>query len=120
LFIKANEGRSFDAILACPTDGKAHLGFFDLGGQGITVAGEPQREVIGGVEQPSIAGFGREEDERAERDDARIVVGCPVLNVADLIGETKVLALDDALAGSSPGGFAVHVSSRRGCHGFVR
>jgi len=69
LFIKANEGRSFDAILACPTDGKAHLGFFDLGGQGITVAGEPQREVIGGVEQPSIAGFGREEDERTERDE---------------------------------------------------
>ena len=114
LFIKVNEGGSFDAILACPTDGKGRLGFFDLGGLGIAVAGEPQREVIGGVEQPSIAGFGREQDELAERDDAPVVVGGPALDVANLIGETE--ALPDARLPHrfARSGFALRCSSRGG------
>jgi len=46
-------------------------------------------ELIGGVEQPGIAGFGGEQDQLTDGDDAAVVVGGPALNIAHLIGETK-------------------------------
>src|ERR1700719_671644 len=46
-------------------------------------------------------------------DDSSVVFGCATLNIAYLIGETKALAINHALAGSTPAG------SSGGCHGAV-
>jgi hypothetical protein len=41
---------------------EADVGFLQGDGLRVAVAGEARGKVIGGVEEPSIAGFGREED----------------------------------------------------------
>src|SRR6478609_6275463 len=48
-----------------------------------------------------IARFAREQDELTDTDHVSGVVGCPTLNVADFIGETKALAVHHALARST-------------------
>jgi hypothetical protein len=49
---------------------------------------------------PHADGYG-EQDKLTDGDDAPVVAGCPTLNVAHLIGETKTLAIDQALARST-------------------
>ena len=70
-------------------------------------------------EQPGIAGFGGEQDQLTDGDDAAVVIGRVALNVAHLIGQTKILAPDDLLAGSAPGSFATLGGSWGGCHGII-
>ncbi len=73
----------------------------------LPVSSQPCGEPIGGVEQPGIAGFGGEQDQLTDGDDAAVVMsGCPALDIAHLIGETKTLALHDPLARSTPDGFS--------------
>jgi hypothetical protein len=48
-----------------------------------------------------------------------VVVGRVALNVAHLIGQTKILARDDLLAGSTSDGFATPGGSWGHCHGIV-
>src|SRR5437667_10942555 len=76
-------------------------------------------ELIGGVEQPGIAGFGGEQDELTDGDDAAVVIGGPALNIAHLIGQPKALALDDPLARSTPDRFSTASGSGGDCHGIV-
>ena len=83
------------------------------------VSSPPCREPIGGVEQPGIAGFGGEQDQLTDSEDAAVVIGCPGLNIAHLIGETETLALDDRLARSTPDGFSTPGGPRGDCHGIV-
>src|SRR6516165_11723613 len=74
------------------------------------------------IEQPGISGLGREQDKLTDRDDSSVASGGAASNVAYLIGETKVLAVNHALAwctldGSSGGGHGpVHQAARRSSH----
>src|SRR5262249_43096773 len=45
-------------------------------------------------------------EQLTDGDDAAVVIGRVALNVAHLIGQTKILAADDLLAGSAPASFA--------------
>ena len=85
--IGIDEGRSVEAIVAGPGDLEAGVGFLKGDGFRIAVAGEACGEVIGGVEEPSIACFGREEDKLVGDDDASVASGCPSLDGANLVGE---------------------------------
>src|SRR5262249_62410181 len=80
-------------------------------GFGIPVPGQRRGEAILPIEQPGIPRLGRGEDKLPERNDSSVVSGCALLNVAYLIGETKVFALSHALARSTPDW------SSRGGHG---
>src|SRR5262245_44880110 len=75
-----------------------------MDGFGIPVPCQLRGEAILPIEQPGIARRGREEDKLPERNDSSVVSGCAPLNVAYLIGEAKVFALDHALARSTPEG----------------
>ena len=64
------------------------------------VAGEACGEVIGGVEEPSIACFGREQDKLVGGDDASVTSGGPSLYVANLVEESKPRAVAHSFARS--------------------
>jgi hypothetical protein len=98
--IRIDEVRSRDAIAALPTDRERGIGFLDVDGFALARSSQPCGEPIGGVERPGIAGFGGEQDQLSDDDDAAVVIGCPPLNVAHLIGQTRTLALHDPLARS--------------------
>jgi len=65
---------------------------------GVAVAGQPCGELIGRVEQPGVAGFGREQDKLTNSDDAPMAVSRPALDVADLVGEAKAVPLHHLFA----------------------
>src|SRR5262252_7269444 len=50
------------------------------------------REPVGGVEQPGIAGFGGKQDQLADGHDTAVLIGRLTLNIAHLIGQTKIPA----------------------------
>ena len=57
----------------------------------LPVSSQPCGELIGGVEQPGIAGFGGEQDQLTDGDDAAVISGGAALNIAHLIGQRKLL-----------------------------
>src|SRR5882762_9517834 len=67
-----------------------------------------------------LAGFGGEQDQLTDSDDAAVVIGCPALDIAHLIGQTKTLALHNSLAWSTPDGFSTPSGPGGDCHGIVR
>ncbi len=73
--IGVDEGRSVEAIASGPRDLEAGVGFLQGDGFRVAVAGEARGEVIGGVEEPSIACFGREQDKLVDGDDASVMSG---------------------------------------------
>ena len=87
--IGVDEGRSVEAIASGPSDLEAGVGFLKGDRFGIAVAGEARGKVIGGVEEPSIACFGREQDKLVGGDDASVTSGGPSLDGANLVGESK-------------------------------
>ena len=99
--IDVDECRSLDAIVALPTDREGGISLVDVDRFGVAIPGQSCSELVGRVKQPRIARFAREQDELTDADHASGVVGCPTLNVADLIGETKALAVHHALARST-------------------
>ena len=98
LAIGIDEGGSLDAIVALPIDDDGGIVFFDVDGFGVAVAGQPCGELIGRVEQPGVAGFGREQDKLTNSDDAPMAVSRPALDVADLVGEAKAVPLHHLFA----------------------
>src|ERR1700730_8992063 len=86
---------------------------------GSPASGQRCGEPIGGVEQPGIAGFGGEQDQLTEGDDAAVVIGCSALNIAHLIRQTETLALYDPPAGSTLDCFPTTGGSPGNCHGIV-
>ena len=68
---------------------EAGVGFLKGDGFRIAVAGKACGEVIGGVEEPSIACFGREEDKLVGGDNASVASGCPSLDGVSLVGEVR-------------------------------
>src|SRR5437879_12924945 len=95
------------------------VSFLDVDRLVLPLSSQPCGELVGGVEQPGIAGFGGEQDQLSDGDDAAVVVGCSALNIAHLIGETKTLALDDPLARSSLDSFSTPSGPCGDCHGIV-
>src|SRR5271166_1242616 len=67
-------------------------------------SGSPSREAggeaIGGVKEPSVACFGREQDKLADGDNASVLSGGPSLDVANLVGESKPRAVEHSFARS--------------------
>src|SRR5712671_5790689 len=51
--------------------------------------------------------------------DAAVMIGCPALDIAHLIGQTKTLALHNPLAWSTPDGFSTPSGPGGDCHGIV-
>src|SRR5258705_12282937 len=90
------------------------VSFLDVDRLVLPLSSQPCGELVGEVEQPGITGFGGEQDPLTDRDDAAVAVGCPALNIAHLIGQTKTLAFHDPLARSTPDGF----SRPTGLHGY--
>src|ERR1700751_2159633 len=105
VLIRVDDRRSLDVIAALPTDRERGIAFLDVDRFALPVSSQPCREPIGGLEQPGIAGLGGEQDQLTDGDHAAGVIGGPALNIADLIGQTKTLALDDPLARSTPDRF---------------
>ena len=83
------------------------LVFFDVEWFGVPIAGQPCGKLIGGVQQPRIASLGGKQDKLADGDNAPIVLSGPAQNIANFVGEAKLidgsagnlrpLALDRAL-----------------------
>jgi len=60
------------------------VSFLDVDRLVLPLSSQPCGELVGGVEQPGITGFGGEQDQLTDRDDAAVAVGCPALNIAVL------------------------------------
>src|SRR5271157_2329935 len=98
--IGVDEGRSVEAIASGLSDLEAAVGFLEGDGFRVAVAGEAGGEVIGGVKEPSVACFGREQDKLADGDNASVLSGGPSLDVANLVGESKPRAVEHSFARS--------------------
>ena len=97
--IGVDEGRSVEAIVAGPSDLEAGVGFLEGDRLRVAVAGEARGEVVGRVEEPGVAGFGREQDELVGGNDAPVMGSRPSLDIANLIGETKPTTVAQELSG---------------------
>src|SRR3984893_17213840 len=63
ILIRVNERWSLEAIAALPNDREGGIVFLDEDRFALPVPSQPCREPVAGVEQPSIAGFGGEQDQ---------------------------------------------------------
>src|ERR1700740_2160966 len=89
--INVDECRSVDAIVALPTDREGGISLVDVDRFGVSIPGQSCSVLGGRANHPRIARFSREQEELTDTDHASGGVGCPTLNVADFIGETKAL-----------------------------
>lgn len=96
--VYVHESVAVDSVCAFPADGKPRLCLLDVNLFRISVPRQPRGQVILRIKQPGITGVGREQDQRNDGDEAPMVFGGLVLDVADLVAETKVPALDVSLA----------------------
>ena len=99
--VNVHECRTLDAVATLPLDGEVRIGLFDMDGFGVPVPCELRGEPILFIEQPGIPRLRREEDKLPDGNDSSVVSGCATLNVAYLIGEMKILAVNHALARST-------------------
>src|SRR5438552_9556716 len=109
--VNVPDRRTVDAVATLPFDGEIGIGPFDKDGFGIPFPCKLRGKPILFIEQPGIPRLRREEDKLPDSNDSSVASGCATLNVAYLIGETKILAVNHALARSALDG------SSRGCHG---
>jgi len=65
--IGIDEGRSVEAIASGPSDLEVGVGFLKGDGFRVAVAGQLCGELIGRVEQPGVACFGREQNKLTNR-----------------------------------------------------
>jgi hypothetical protein len=87
-------------ILPLPLDRERGVGVLDVDRFWIPVAGQPRGQVIDSIEQPRIAGFGREQNQLANGDNARVVLDSPSPNVANLVGKAITPAVHHTFARS--------------------
>ena len=90
LAIGIDEGGSLDAIVALPIDDEGGMVFFDVEVFGVSVSGHAGGEVTVGIEQPCVAGFGREQYQRTDSHKTTIVFGGSAPDVFDLLGQEEV------------------------------
>jgi hypothetical protein len=67
-------------------------------------------EVIGGIEQPCVAGVGREQHQGTDGYKASVMFGGTALDVVNLFDEAKILALQSGFACSPFDSSLTHVS----------
>ena len=84
--IDADERDTLDAVVPLPINREVGIRFLDVDRFGIPIAGSRCRKQIGGVKQPGISSFGREQDKLSDGDDASAVVGGPPLMNSGLSG----------------------------------
>jgi len=87
-----HEGIAENLVVARPPDGEACVGFLEVKVFWIAVASEAGGQAIGGIEQPGVASFRREQHQRANGDQTPVVFGGASLDIVKLFGEAKVLA----------------------------
>src|SRR3974377_2635596 len=104
LAINENECVALDAVVPLPVDGEVGMGLFDMDRLGVSIPRQLRSEPIRSIQQPSIPCLRREKDNLHNGNDSSVVSGCALLNVAYLIGETKVPAVYRALARITPDG----------------
>ena len=92
--VSEDEGRPDDLVPAPPADLEALLGLDDVDGPWIARLGNPRGQVIGGIQDPGVAAFGREQQELADRYDAAVALGGQTLNVPNFVGEMNILSFD--------------------------
>ena len=66
---------------------------------GITTPREPSGKLVGSVQDPAIAGVGREQEQVAEVDEAAIITGSLLLDVKRLVDKTEALAVHPSVSG---------------------
>jgi hypothetical protein len=93
---------------ALPIDREVGIGLFDV--DRLSIPRQLRSEPIRSIQQPSIPCLCRRQDKLPNGNDSFVVSGCALLNVAYLIGETKVPALDHALARTTPDGSSGYLS----------
>src|SRR5215471_15229463 len=98
--IDVDKRPSLDVVLPLPLDRESGVGVLDMDRFGIAIASQPRGQVVERIQQPGIAGFGREQNQLANADNAPVVLGSPLLNVAHLVGKPKTLAIHYPLARS--------------------
>jgi len=79
LIVGVNEGWALEAITAFPADGEVSVAFLDVGWLGNPVPGQPSSQLIGGVQQPGIPGFGGEQDQLTKGHNPTVVFSSPEL-----------------------------------------
>ena len=102
--INEDECVALDAVVPLPVDGEVGIGLFDVDRLGVSIPRQLRSESVRSIQQPSIPCLRREQDKLPNGNDSSVVSGCALLNVAYLIGETKVPAVDHALARTTPDG----------------
>ena len=93
------ERRPIDAVAARPFDGKRGRGFHDLDRFSFAISGEPcgpRRSVRSSSHASPVSVENR--TELTNRDDASVMVGGPLLDVAHLVGQPNAAAFHDPLA----------------------
>jgi hypothetical protein len=78
--------------------------------QGVSIAGDRCGQLIGGVQQPSSAGFSGKQQQLAKGDDPCVVPRGMALDVTDFIRQTEVLALHPSFSRSTLDSQAAHFS----------
>src|SRR5215471_18379335 len=115
--IDVDKRPSLDVVSPLPLDRESRVGVLDMGWLGIAIASQPRGQVVERIQQPCIAGFGREKNQLANADNAPVVLGSPLLNVAHLVGKPKTLAIYHTWARSPLNPFPTWSACRGVGHG---
>lgn len=73
VLVQIDKSSAIDSVNSRPANGDIRVGLLDVDGQGVSIAGERCGQLIGGVQQPSIAGFGGKQQHLAKGNDASVV-----------------------------------------------
>ena len=104
---------TLNVVVTFPVNCEIGVGFLEIDGLGVPISGKSCSKVVGWVQHPGIASLGRKERQRANGDKADVILSGSVLNVLDLLGEAKLLALHPLFAKSSLDLFTVTSFSKR-------
>ena len=83
-----------DLIVTLPADGEGGIGFLEVNILGISIPRQAGGEVIGGIEQPCIAGFSRKQHQGTNTDEASIMFSGAGTDVINLVREMEVLSVE--------------------------
>jgi len=92
VLIDVDKGVAVDVVFALPADLEVGFGFLDGDWFRIPIPRQAGGQMIGRVQQPGVAGLGREQRQRTDGDKAPGVFGGMALDVTHLIGQTEILA----------------------------
>lgn len=106
--VDIDEGIAVYSVFAFPSDGEPRLRFLEVNILWVAIPRQPHGQVIFRVEHPGIPGVGREQRQGADGHEASVMLSGAALDVADLIGELEVLAIDLPLACPAFDGFPTH------------